>query len=219
MTIRRDILTRTNKISAPQLFCLLLLSRGVLSVAYGVFSPSANIQSVALASGAAAIISLLMSIPVLWLGADGRNALRDGMGRVISGFYALYFFYVICVTLTMFTVLRAETSGLRISIYVLPIFILITALYACYKGIEGIARTGALILFAVVAAFILLCLSLMPKSDVLNLSPLGSIKTSEIINETIIMLGEQNCIPAVVFLYPHVKGRVKSCGCSCSFRA
>ncbi len=203
-------MTRISKISAPQLFCLLLLSRGVLSVAYGAFSSSKSIQSAAIAAVLSGIISVLLSIPVLFLGSGGEKALKSGAGRVISGFYALYFFYVICVTLTLFTVLRAETSGLRISIFVLPLLILITALYGSYKGIEAIARTGSLILFAVITAFVLLCLSLISRSDVLNLAPIGSLKLSDITSDTIIMLGEQNCIPAIVFIYPHVKGKVKS---------
>ncbi|WP_255883547.1 MULTISPECIES: GerAB/ArcD/ProY family transporter [unclassified Ruminococcus] len=198
-----------NKISASQLFCLLLLSRGVLSVACGAFSGSGDIGSAALSAVIALIISILLSIPVLYLSKSGTEPLQNGAGRVISGIYALYFFYSVCITMTMFTVLRAETTGLRISIIAVPLIMTAAALYGSYKGIEAIARCGALILFAVVAAFVLLCLSLLSKSDILNLPPVGSYKLSDIITNTVIMVGEQSCIPAIIFIYTHVKGNVK----------
>lgn len=202
-------MTRTNKISSSQLFCLLLLSRGVLSIAHGAFSSSGDIQTASIAAAIAAVLSLLISIPVLCLGSKGRESLKSGAGRIISGIYAVYFFYIICVTMTLFTVMRAETSGLRISIIILPLLMIAAAIYGSYKGIEAISRTGTLILFAVAAAFALLCISLSSKCNALNLAPIGSYKISDIINETIIMLGEQSCIPAIIFIYPHIKGSVK----------
>lgn len=202
-------MTHISKISSSQLFCLLLLSRGVLSIAYGAFSDSGNIQTTSISAAIAGVLSLLLSIPGLYLGNSGREMLRDSTGRIISGIYAIYFFYIICVTLTLFTVMRAETSGMRISIVILPLFIVLVAIYGAYKGIEAISRTGVLILFAVVAAFVLLCISLSSKSSALNLAPIGSYKISDIVNQTIIMLGEQSCIPAIIFLYPHIKGNVK----------
>lgn len=206
--MRRTPVKNKSKILSTQLFCLFLLSRGVLGVAYGVFSQSGNMQATAIASAIGGIVSLLISIPCLCLQGD-RGLLRNGFGRVISGFYSFYFFYIICITLTLFTVLRAETSDIKISLLILPLCITVAAIYGAYKGIEAIARTGVLILFAVVAAFVLLCISLFSKSSWLNLAPLGSVKVSDIINETIIIVGEQSCIPAIIFLYPHIKGNVK----------
>lgn len=196
-----------NKISSSQLFCLLLLSRGVLSVACGAFG--GNIGSAALSAAIALIASILLSIPVLYLGKDGTAELQSGAGRAVSGIYAIYFFYSVCVTMSMFTVLREETSGMRISVILVPILMAAAAVYASYKGIEAIARCGALILFAVASAFVLLCLSLIPKSDMLNLPPLGSYKVADIIDNAVIMVGEQSCIPAILFIYPHIKGSVK----------
>lgn len=202
-------MAKKNKISSTQLFCLLLLSRGVLSIASGAFSGSGNIQSSSIAAAIAGIISLLMSIPALYAANGGREILHSSLGRVVSGIYALYFFYAVCVTLTIFTVMRAETADARISVIILPLLMVITAVYGAYKGIEAISRTGTLILFAVAAAFVLLCLSLFPKSNALNLEPAGALKINDIINETVIMLGEQSCIPAIIFLYPNIKGSVK----------
>lgn len=202
-------MAQKNKISSAQLFCLLLISRGVLSIASGAFSGAGNIQSSSIAAIAAGIISIIISIPALYAANGGREILRSGFGRVVSGIYALYFFYAICITLTIFTVMRAETADARISFIILPLLMIITAVYGAYKGIEAISRTGALILFAVASAFLLLCLSLFPKSSMLNLAPAGALQINDIISETVIMLGEQSCIPALIFLYPNIKGSVK----------
>lgn len=198
-----------NRISSSQLFCLLLLSRGVLSVAYGAFSGSGKISSAALSAAIALVLSVLLSIPVLYLSKGGTAMLRRGSGRVISGIYALYFFYAVCITLTMFSVMLSGISGLRFSAVFLPLLMVAAALYGSYKGIEAVSRCGVLILFAVIVSFALLCLSLISKSDALNLPPVGSYAVSDIIKDAVIMVGEQSCIPAIIFIYPHVKGSVK----------
>lgn len=208
-TIGRNNVGSRNRISSTQLFTLLLLSRGVLSVACGAFSGSGNIGCAALSAVIALIASIIISIPVLYLGKCGAQTLKNGTGRAICGIYALYFFYAVCITMTMFTVLLSESSGFRVSIIVLPIFMSAAALYGSYKGIEAISRCGTLILFAVAASFVLLCLSLFSKADLLNLPPVGSYSVSDIISNAVIMIGEQSCIPAVIFIYPHVKGNVK----------
>lgn len=209
-TRRKKKMTRVSKISSTQLLCLLILSRGVLSVAYGAFTQSGSLQSTAVSAGLAATVSLILCIPTLKLGRCGGCELRYGFGRASAAIYSLYFIYIITMTLTLFTVLRTETSGLKVSIWILPVGLLIAGIYGAYKGIEGIARAGALILFMVIAAIILLCLGLVSSSSWLKLAPVGAIKISDIINESIIMIGEQSCIPAIIFLYPHVKGSVKA---------
>lgn len=203
-------MTRVSKISSAQLLCLLILSRGVLSVAYGAFTQTGNLQSTALSAALATLISLIICAPVLKLGRRGTHELKNGFGRAAAGIYSIYFLYIIILTFTLFTVLRTETSGLKISIWILPFALLIAAIYGAYKGIEGIARAGVLILFMVTAAIILLCAGLISRSSMLNLAPIGAIKISDIIDETIIMVGEQSCIPAILFLYPHIKGKVKN---------
>lgn len=203
------MMTRVSKISSAQLLCLFVLSRGVLSVGYGAFTHSNNIQSTAVSAILAAVVSLLMSVPLLRLGRMGIHEIVHGIGRAAAGIYSVYFFYIIILTLTLFTVLRTESSGLKISIWILPIALLAAAIYGAYKGIEGISRAGALILFMVIAAITLLCLGLISNSSRLNLTPIGALKISDIIRESIIMVGEQSCIPAILFLYPHVKGNVK----------
>lgn len=202
-------MTYTNKISSVQLLCLFSLSRGILSIAYGAFSESGNLQSACISAIISGLFSLLIAIPGLYIGNSARTMLNNTSGKIISGFYALYFFYSICVTLTMFTLMRAETLGAGIPVIILPIIMVIVTLYGAYKGIEAIARTSTLILFAIVTAFLLLCISLFQKSDILNLMPISSMKIADILNDSAIMIGEQSCIPAIIFIYPHIKGNVR----------
>lgn len=91
-TIGRNNVGSRNRISSTQLFTLLLLSRGVLSVACGAFSGSGNIGCAALSAVIALIASIIISIPVLYLGRCGAQTLKNGTGRAICGIYALYFF-------------------------------------------------------------------------------------------------------------------------------
>ena len=150
-------------ISVSQLFCLLFISRMVVSMTYGnILIGDSEIWDHLISAPICAILTFLILIPIyrLFLMDKKMNVLdnlRELCGEVGIWLIPLYIFYFLIVsfhTVSVFEKFIFNAINPPISVPFLTVLLLFSSCYGAYKGIEAISRASGLIFLFTVFAMI-----------------------------------------------------------------
>lgn len=205
-------------ITVPQLFSMLFISRMVFNLTYtpiflGTDGMWANIISNLLAF----VISFIFVIPIYKIctkkqGSDISDvsfSLFGKLGALVSIIYALYYLFIVCYTLSSFSIFVTTVADPNISLVVLTFSIIIISSYAAFKGIEGLARASSIILALVAVSLIVIVVSLVVRINSFNYSPILNYGIDKIVYNTTLIVANTPCIPALAMLIPYAKGNIK----------
>lgn len=211
-------MSKNAKISVAQLFILLFLSRMIVTVTYSTYiADISKMWCMSIASLCGLVLTLVMVLPVYFLHrtdnrltvADNGYALFGRGGAVIAIIYGFYFLWVMLYTLSLFNLFVTDLMNPSISVIALSSAVIIASAYGAWKGIEAIARTSTIILFAVIIALIFVICTLFNKIDVYNYTPINWSNGGDIGDAVLSMLARNSCIPAMAMLFPFANGKIK----------
>ncbi|BED91527.1 MAG: GerAB/ArcD/ProY family transporter [Candidatus Improbicoccus pseudotrichonymphae] len=206
-------------ITSSQLFCLLLISKIVISITFGpAIIGKQDFWDYIISSIISYFITFIMVIPVYFLHkinpeADGpifyTKKVFGDFSRIFVIFYAFYFTLVCLHLLFVFKNFIENVMNPPISFSLLLIILIILTCYGAYKGIEGIARAGSIIIFFMFISIIFLGFSLFKNLDYTNFKPFFYNGIEETKSGIIFFLSRSSCISAMLFLFHSVKGDLK----------
>lgn len=209
---------RRNIITTPQLFSILFLSRIIVGFTYNLgCAESTEMWDHVVSAGIALVISLIICIPTYYIYVKNPNMdildhslkLFGKFGIVFVALYAIYYIFASCYTLSLFNKFVSNVMNPNISTVLLSLAVVTVTAYAACKGIEGLARTCAIILFIIMIAIIFIVFTLISQIDVMNYSPLLFDGTKDALNGVIYMISRDFYIPLMIMLLPFVNGNVK----------
>ncbi len=205
-------------ISVSQLFCLLFISRMVVSMTYGnILIGSSDIWDHLISAPISAILAWIILIPIYYLFVlDKKMNVLDnlqelfgkiGLGLII--FYILYFLLVSFHTVSVFEKFIFNAINPPISVPFLTILLLFSSCYGAYKGIEAISRASGFIFVFMLFAMIFFLISLISSIEPVNYKPLMFDGTESVFEGIKLLISQSSCIPAMGVLLPMAKGNHK----------
>ncbi len=206
------------RVSVPQLFIMLFISRMVINVTYSSYNADTSNLRFGVASAFLAIAgTLVMSVPVFFMYktsnkrtvTDNSYLLFKKWGAIVAVIYGLYFLWVLINTLSQFNIMVTNVVNPTSSSLVLSLAVVVASMYGAYKGIEALGRASTIIFFFIAIALIILMFALLPSVDLLNLEPITTKHTRNIFEIALNMLSKNSCIPALAILLPFAKGNIK----------
>ena len=210
-------------ISVPQLITLFMINRLVISLTFGSSSiNNHNIWDCVISSLLVFFITFILIIPMMMLFKNNKNSDNKNLdivdineqilgkfGKIISVIYAFYFLLSCTYTLSNFKIFIESVINPPISFLVLLTSIIIFACYSAAKGINAIARAGAIILFLTFFLLIMIYISLFKLIDFTNFRPFFYDGYSSLTEGAFFMLSRMSCIPAMGMLLPMCFGNIK----------
>lgn len=205
-------------ISVSQLFCLLFISRMVVSMTYGnILIGNSEIWDHLVSAPVSMLLTWIILIPIYSLfSMDKKMNVLDNLGEFLGkvGFWLvlLYVFYFLLVsfhTVSVFEKFIFNAINPPISVPFLTVLLLFSACYGAYKGIEAISRASGLILVFTVLAMIFFLISLISSIEPINYKPLMYDGTQSVFEGIKLLISQSSCIPAMAILLPMAKGNHK----------
>ena len=206
-------------ISVGQMFAMLFVSRMVVTMTYGtLLIGDSDIWDHLISAIISLALTFLFVLPIYALYSldEKMNVFdnsRDLMGKFGYAFiliYVLYFLIITLHTLSIFESFVSNAVNPPISIPLLSIFLLFSACYGAYKGLEAIARTATFIIVATVISLIFLVASLFSSIETINFKPLMYEGYDSVMEGTLYMVSQSSCLAAMGILLPTAKGNKKS---------
>ncbi|MCL2513737.1 MAG: GerAB/ArcD/ProY family transporter [Oscillospiraceae bacterium] len=168
------------KIDSIQFYSLLFLSRLFTTITFleglrgGIGGTDMVIGSVL-----SAVLLFISAMPVflLFRRETGVNILdiisvrSRAFSKIAAALYILLFLYTSVEAGARFGLFAGEVIFPENNIMVFTLMVFALAVYAAYKGLEPLGRTGFILFWAVSAALLLLVLTLISKIDPLNFTP------------------------------------------------
>ncbi len=171
----------TSKIGSGQLFLFLVLSRVIITLAYGINAGGHTI------SNGAWFACLLLPITLLVLGiptivfmkksngvsvCDFAFTVGKKTGYTVSVLYALLFFALSFSSVGRFSYFVTSTMQTNQSIWFFPVLMMGAVCFGAVKGLRAIFRAGAVLSVFCIAAILAIVIALIPRFEFLNiLSP------------------------------------------------
>ncbi len=174
-------MTYTSKIGSGQLFLFAVLSRVIITLAYGINTSGHTISNGAWFACLLLPISLLvMGIPTLWFIkksggvsiCDYAFTLGKGMGIAVSLLYAFLFFALSFSSVGRFSFFVTSTIQTNQSIWFFPILMMAAVCFGAIRGLRAIFRAGAVLSVLCILSIVAIIIALFPRFEFLNiLSP------------------------------------------------
>ena len=212
-------MTKTNKITAGQLFCMLFISRMVVNVTYSPYMAASGEMLDQVVSACLSIVFMtLIAIPIYVLHkrrpsdtlVDQACALTGRfLGALITVFYGLYFLFICGYNLSFYSAFVSSVMAPKFSLLLLASAVLLTACYGAFRGVEALARASGIIIVIVVACLVFFITALLFKLDPLNYTPLLYDGTDKMWIGVEQMIGRSSCIVFLGLLLPFTRGKVK----------
>lgn len=205
-------------ISVSQLFCLLFISRMVVSMTYGnILIGDSEIWDHLISAPICAILTFVILIPIYWLFVlDKKMNVLDNLRELCGRFglwliflYILYFLIVSFHTVSVFEKFIFNAINPPISVPFLTVLLLFSSCYGAYKGIEAVSRASGLIFVFTVFAMIFFLVSLISSIEPINYKPLMYDGTQSVFEGIKLLISQSSCIPAMAVLLPMAKGNHK----------
>ncbi len=171
----------TSKIGSGQLFLFVVLSRVIITLAYGINAGGHTI------SNGAWFACLLLPITLLVLGIPTLVFIRKAKGvsicdyaftvgkktgYTVSILYAILFFALSFSSVGRFSYFVTSTMQTNQSIWFFPILLMGAACFGAIKGLRAVFRAGAVLSIFCIAAILAIVIALFPRFEFLNiLSP------------------------------------------------
>lgn len=212
-------MTKTNTITAGQLFCMLFISRMVVNITYSPYiAASGEMLDHAISACLSIVVAILISIPIYLLHKRWpRDTLVDRacaltgrfLGALITVFYGLYLLFVCSYDLSFYSIFVTNVMAPKFSLVLLASAVLVTACYGAFRGVEALARASGIIIVIVVACLVFFITALLIQVDSLNYTPLLYDGTEKMWGGVTQMIGRSSCIVFAAMLLPLTKGNVK----------
>ena len=202
-------------ISVGQIFSMLFVSRMVITMTYGtLLIGDSDIWDHLISAILSLSITFLLILPIykLYILDTKMNILdnlRDLMGKLGYFFiliYVLYFLIITLHTLSIFDNFVANCINPPISVRLLCIFMLFSACYGAYKGLEALSRASSFIFIATVLALIFMFSSLISSVETINFRPLVYENYSSVTEGILYMISQSSCLVALGILLPMATG-------------
>lgn len=205
-------------ISVGQIFSMLFVSRMVVTMTYGtLLIGNSDIWDHLISAILSLSITFILILPIYKLYTLDTNMnifdnLRDLMGKYGYFFiliYILYFLIITLHTLSIFDNFVANCINPPLSIKLLCVFMLFSACYGAYKGLEALSRTSSFILIATVISLIFMFSSLITSVEKINFKPLMYENYESVTEGILYMLSQSSCLVAIGILLPMATGNIK----------
>jgi spore germination protein KB len=206
-------------ISIKQLISMLLVSQIVVCVTFGSrLVGGGDIWDCVISCIIAFFITFLLAIPVYCLCktetqsdiSDISDLIFKGAGKIITIIYAAYFILVCAHTLAIFKSFIENVMNPPVSFLLLSAGMILFACYGASKGIEGLARASAVVLFFITVALFVLGTSLFKAVDFTNLKPFFySNRFETTVKGLMFFISRSSFIPAMALLLSKARGNAK----------
>lgn len=205
-----------HKISSPQFFVMMFVSRVVVTIALNArFLGGETMLDSIVSYVLAMALGFLIALPV-WLlqkRCPGKNvgeaaqSLWGRTGKLVPALYILYFILVNGASLGLFQIFLLDTVNPEFSSALTIAAILAVALYGAFRGIETVARCAACV-FVILLAGVGLVFSIVAfRFDPENLEPLFVNGFSQTLQGVLLFTARTSIFADMAVLLPMVKGR------------
>jgi spore germination protein (amino acid permease) len=196
---------------------MLLISRVVVCVTFGSrLIGGEDIWDCIISCGITFLLTFLLVIPICFLCKSGTqndvsdisNSLLGFFGKFVTLIYAVYYALVCAHTLAVFKSFIENVMNPPVSFLLLSTSMIFFACYGAAKGIEGLSRASAIILFFVTTALLVLGVSLFRVIDTTEFKPFFYKNNKALIQGILFFISRSSCIPALAMLLPKAKGNL-----------
>ena len=211
-------MTFSEKISSAQLYCILFVCRVVALFTYMTpeTTNAGTVNSVLLAVFFV-LFQIAFSIPVFLVTKKDNsqgiigNAKKISvvLSKIISVIYCCAFIYAAGISVSRFELFVSTVMfpGAEISFFIA--ILLVTSLFAVFKGIQAIGRSCAIILFAVGISTAFIILSVIKELEYTNFLPVFINGTTPIIQSSFYSATRTMELVSIMIIAPEVSGKLK----------
>ena len=171
-------MSQSSKISSGQLFLFALLSRVIITLAYGI-----NAQGHTITNGAwfaclvLPLALFVLGIPTLYfVNRFGGNSICDyaftlgkKTGITVSVAYALLFFALSFSSVGRFSFFVTSTVQANQSVWFFPLLMMSVVCIGAIKGLRAIFRAGAILVMLCILSILIILVVLIPRFEMLNI--------------------------------------------------
>ncbi|MBR4867992.1 MAG: GerAB/ArcD/ProY family transporter, partial [Clostridia bacterium] len=204
-------------IGAGQFFLLIFLSRVVLTLTYSINSGGHTVSNADwLAALFMPLVLVVMGIPAFcFLRFSGGRDLCDfaftlgkGTGKLLSFLYGSLFLLLTFTPVARFSFFVTSTVQTEKGEWFFPLLIMGAVVFGASKGIQAVARTGAVLAVIGTVAIGTILLALIPRIDWLNVYNPVFEGWQEVGKSVLLLIGNSLEISMIYMLAPHIKGSV-----------
>ena len=195
---------KRNKISPFGLFCLVYLSRivvsltAVSSMTYGAIGADLLI-SLVISLG----LTLVLSLPAVYCYAKGKNPFDNGFVGLL---YLLFFIFLSSVNISRFSYFASTTLNPETKAWLFVVIIAVCAWYCCKLGIEALTRfAGFAFLLTVIGIIFVVSMNIKGYREI-NLYPVVTNSTGVILRNAVILSSNTAELAYLLCLKDRVNG-------------
>lgn len=212
-------MTSSAKISSTQLYCILFVCRTVALFTY-MTPETANAETVnsVLLSVFFVLFQLIFFVPVFTVikkdnsqGIIGTAKEASGIfAKIIAVIYCCAFIYAAGISVSRFELFVSTVMfpGAEISFFIA--LLLVTSLFAVFKGLQAIARSSAIILFAVSITTVFIGLSVIKEFQYTNFLPVFSSGFTPLVQSSFYSATRTMELVSIMIIAPEVTGKLRS---------
>lgn len=191
-----EIKAKRGKISAYQLFVILVISRGVVAITFFQSVLNGGVTADSLLSLVfACLFTLLLSVPAYLCVVKYKNPLSSKWASII---YLIYYMFFSAVNISRFAFFASSRISQNSTDIMFIVFFTLAVCYAASLGIESLARASSIC--GVVSVLVLLAVALLniKNFEFLNLFPFFINSKNSILENSLVFAS--NSIEPVMFL-------------------
>lgn len=196
---------KRGKISPFSLFAMFVVSRVlVVFTVCNVTSLGKYSSDLLISVGIGLALSVILSLPIVYLIKKNRNILEQ---KWLSVLYGLYFLFLGAVSIGRFSFFASMELNEQTQSLFLATIIIISCMYAAWLGIEPISRFGSFIFVVTIIGVISVVGFGMQDFSILNLFPFTKNSTPDIFVNALSFACETSEILLLLVLAPKVNGK------------
>ena len=202
-----------SKISAFQFYSILLLSRILITLTYtpkyteGITASDKIFQTLF-----RFIFGIIITLPVFLLNNKNESELQKKNGvfqKIKAVIFSAVFFYFSVTTVARLDLFAGTVMFPETDVKFLLLLVIVFCAYGAYLGIEPIARSAVMFVIPVLLSLAFICLSLVKKVDLLNLTPLFYNGVFPVVKTSLSAVGRTVEYAVIAASLPFVKGNSK----------
>lgn len=210
----------SKKISPTQLVVMLFVTRAFLSTTYGISENSLNVVLSMLSILVSTAVQVLLILPPLIFSVKypEQDFLQHAflksktLGVILSLSYGVYFLYVSCRNIEIFSYFLKNQFLDFLPTPVLIIALGAVAVYGAKMGIQALARTAAVGVFLFGILFIVIIFSVTGEIDIFNIqlaTPVAENTARAFFKDVSDKIGRSDELVALPFLLGYTRNRKK----------
>ncbi len=204
-------------VTSGQIFILLFISRIVMALIFSpIFLKIDSLWDFLLPMLISMVLSLIMLYPILCMYKQNHsmsiseysNKHFGKAGNILTILYAVYFFMQALYSISSYSMFLGFIAPNEVQIWLIVLLLIITCIYAAFKGIEAISRLSGIIFAALIIIAIIFVSFLLPLISVNNYIPVEYMEIDKLKDTVIFTLSRMGDIAAIAILYPITKGNI-----------